>query len=95
MNCRASTNTGWPISKPLEDDGQSSAPSRSLFPSLWDNEPSAGGKADAAGKCLRLKTKKDDTTILGTWVPHQLNIYHSTGLSLVCGQFKVTPVGIG
>ena len=60
MNYGASTHTSRPISKAFKDGGQSSAPYRSLFPSLWDNEPSTGRKADAAGKCPILKIKKDD-----------------------------------
>lgn len=60
MNYGASTDTGQPICKALKDDGQNSAPYRSLFPSLWDNEPSTSRKADAAGKCPILKMKKDD-----------------------------------
>lgn len=60
MNYGASTDISRPISKAFEDDGQSSAPYRSLFPSLWDTEPSTGEKAEAAGKRPILKVKKDD-----------------------------------
>lgn len=33
------------------------------FTSLWDREPSAGGKKDIASKCLLLKKKKDHATL--------------------------------
>lgn len=59
MNYGAPIDTDQPIPKAFKDDRQSSALYRSLFPSLWDNKPSTSRKADAAGKCLTLKMKKD------------------------------------
>lgn len=93
MNCGVPTDTRQTISKAFEDDGQSSAPYRPPFSSLWDNEPSTGRKADAAGKHLMLKMKKDDTIYQALTI-HHLNRNNSPGLSLVYGQLKVISVGI-
>lgn len=98
MTYGASTDTCWPISKAFKDDGQSSAPYRSLFPSLWDKEHSSRRKADATGKWPILKMKKD-TTIhqalgYGINLPRHFNKNNRPGLSLACDYFKVISVGI-